>query len=99
VDDEAWVERLRRAVADGLDNRDEPDRSALPPPGQNGRTEVAPSSPMSAEVVSALRDLERRLTAVDTRLRQLNESRDRLVEDIADAVLARLDARGGRFSG
>lgn len=95
VDEEAWVERLRRTVSEGL---------AAPPtavedgPSDHERSEaiidLAAEALVDAPAVArALRDLERRVSAVDIRLRQLNEEWDRLVAEVADAVVARLDDR------
>jgi len=98
VDDEAWVERLRQAVAARpLHVHDDPVAAEGPEPPQV--IDLAADALADAPAVAnALRDLERRVAAVDIRLRQLNEEWDRLVADVADAVVARLDERWRQLS-
>jgi len=96
VDDEAWVERLRRAVAGGgqaTSAVEVVERYGTVPDPVEPELETAPLLADAPAVASALRDLERRVAAVDIRLRQLNEEWDRLVDQVAEAVVSRLEQR------
>lgn len=96
MDDEAWVDRLRRVVAGDV-ARVEPEVDAAV--GERPEPPVGLAGPTNDQAVAdALRDLERRVSAVDIRLRQLNEEWDRLVDHVADAVVARLGERLGAVS-
>ncbi|MFP5322547.1 MAG: hypothetical protein ACLGIC_11975 [Acidimicrobiia bacterium] len=88
MDDEAWLARLRQAVADGVDRTYPDDPAAVRPAGDRDR-----------DLAAVPGELEHRLLAVEARLRRMEEDRDRLVADIADAVVARLDARWRGLSG
>jgi hypothetical protein len=102
VDDEAWVERLRRAVTGevapaGVEQAAEV--NGRPPEPEGAPPDPLPELADAPAVAAALRDLERRVAAVDIRLRQLNEEWDRLVDQVADAVVARLEERSQTLSG
>lgn len=89
------MRRLRELAARPL--RDAPADHA-PPANDDSETSEPPSSPSpssSADVVVALRDLERRLAAVEGLLRRLpvHERFDQLADEVAEAVVDRLDAR------
>jgi hypothetical protein len=95
VDDEAWVERLRRAVSEGMVAAPAADDGAVDPgPAPGPVTDPATEVPDPTDaLVGALRDLERKVAVLDIRLRQMHEARDALVADVADAVVDRLADR------
>jgi hypothetical protein len=89
VDEDEWVRRLSRAVSAGAGEASPPGNgNPAPAEGSASRTSVTPG-----EVVQALRDLEQRIMAIDIRLRHVIERQDHLIDDVAAAVVARLDAR------
>jgi hypothetical protein len=90
VDEDEWVRRLSRAVSTGGKGTPHPSNGASSAAAERSisRTSVSP-----AELVQALRDLEQRIMAIDIRLRPVIEQQDHLIEDVADAVVGRLDAR------
>jgi hypothetical protein len=86
-----FLESLRRVA-----QRSTPvsfDATATRPIGRPSSASAVDSAP---GVAAALRDLERRILDLDLRVRHLDEQRASLVEAVADAVVARLDARWAR---
>jgi hypothetical protein len=89
VDEDEWVRRLSRAVSAGAEGTTPSNgASSAAAEGSISRTSISPG-----EVVQALRDLEQRIMAIDIRLRHVIEQQDHLIDDVAAAVVARLDAR------
>jgi hypothetical protein len=101
-DDDDFLENLRRAAArTSIESPSTaPDRLGAP---TRGAEDTAPpaqaASLVSTGTADALRDLEARIADLEQQVRRLNEDRDRVVSDVADAVVARLDARWARALG
>lgn len=97
-----FLERIRRAAA-----RTPVDAAApIPAPPRGGSVDTAvgpaprtPSPLVSTQTAEALRDLERRIAGLEQQVRRLNDDRARVVSDVADAVVAKLDARWARALG
>ena len=90
VDDDAWLERLRTAVSQVHDIG--PAEALVDDrPGES----LVVRTVSSAEVLKRLHDLDRRLTGIEDVLGRLptDHRLDRLVTEVADAVVERLDAR------
>lgn len=102
MDDDEWVERLRRAVVEGgtaVQERAEPP-SAQPeatpgsePAPEQPELDVAGLTSTITHLDQAVRQLDEKVSQVNARLRLLEHQRERIVDQIADAVVARLDAR------
>lgn len=102
MDDDEWVERLRRAVAEGTPAVQERDDHAPMQPAETPAADTHSALPDVdlAALTGALRTLEQamrqlddKLASVDARLRLLEHQRESIVDQIADAVVARLEAR------
>lgn len=98
--DDDFLERIRRAAA-----RTPTEQNVAPNrPGADVEDAATPPATAASPLVSsrtadALRDLEARIAGLEEQVRRLNEDRARAVSDIADAVVARLDARWARAVG
>jgi hypothetical protein len=94
-----FLDRIRQAASRGPadaavpSDRERPQGSAIEP---RGTTPPRPSPLVSSQTADALRALESRVAGLEEQLRRLNEDRARVVADVADAVVARLDARWAR---
>lgn len=91
VDVDAWLERLRTAVTQVHDDVGPAEAVVDDQPAES----LVVRTMSSSEVMSRLRDLERRLAAIEGVLERLPSQHriDRLVSEVADAVVERLDAR------
>lgn len=97
-----FLERIRRAAARTPVDADVP--IAEPERRESVDTAVAPASRTTSPLVStqtaeALRELERRIAGLEQQVTRLNDDRARVVSDVADAVVAKLDARWARALG
>lgn len=98
-DDDDFFESLRRAAArpPGAAPATPPEPSAAEPRAVDDPAPATPAVPLvSSRTAEALRDLEDRIAGLEGQVRALTESHDRFVADVADAVIARLDARWAR---
>lgn len=103
MDDDEWVERLRRAVANGAleAQAGEPaGGQAIEPPAPPVEAPREPTGVDVAALNRTLRGLERSVRTIESQvesvrdqLQALQDDRDRLIAEIAAAVMARLDAR------
>lgn len=96
-----FLEQIRRAAAR---TPPEPAPSMRDRPrGEQAQPEdTTPDRPVlvvSTQTTEALRALESRIAGLEQEVRRLNEDRARVVSDVADAVVARLDARWARSLG
>lgn len=95
-DQDDFLDSLRRAAARTASDPS-PSSPAWPAPARIDADAAAPTPPLVfSRTADALRDLEGRVGGLEEQLRRLNEDRDRVVADVADAVVARLDARWAR---
>ena len=83
VDDDEWVRRLRHVAS-------QPENLDVTPRGADA---VVVRTASSADVATTLRALADRLAAVEADLAALRRHHETLVDDIAAAVVLRLDAR------
>lgn len=102
-DDDDFFESLRRAAArppgaaPATLPATPPEPSDAEPRAVDDTSPATPAVPLvSSRTAEALRDLEDRIAGLEGQVRALNESHDRFVADVADAVITRLDARWAR---
>lgn len=88
MDDDAWVRRLREVVSSGVEDLEQ---VVAPPPAP---AQTVPTA--EADLVHAVRALQGEVAAVRSELAGVRAQQARLAEEVADAVIDRLDQRWAR---
>lgn len=93
-----FLERIRRAAArtPAEPVASMPDRPQVQRAELQETTPASPSPVVSTQTADALRSLESRIAGLEQQVRRLNEDRAQVISDVADAVVAKLDARWAR---